>query len=241
MTANTSLSSSWYSFAYQPIVNISTGSIFSHEALIRGRDNESASSILEQVVPAERHQFDEHSRMVAIALAARKGLSTHLNLNFLPLSVHCSPTAISSILSTAKQCNIRPDQLIIEIIEREIISDFDAFYGAINPHRGSGLVFAIDDFGSGYAGLNLLADFQPEYIKLDMHLVRDIYRKGPRQAIVQGILHTCVDLGIEIIAEGVESIDEFNWLKKAGITLFQGIFFAKPSFEELQTVVNLPT
>ncbi|MHC4216779.1 MAG: diguanylate phosphodiesterase, partial [Planctomycetota bacterium] len=193
------LSNRCYTFAYQPIIDITSGEIISHEALIRGLDNESAEHVLRQVRPSEMHMFDEESRTVAIELAAHIGLSTHLNLNFLPASMESSPTAISSVLAAAERCNIRPEQIVIEILEREIITNFDSFNTMVNEHRSSGLIFAIDDFGAGYAGLNLLADFQPDLIKLDMHLVRYIERKGPRQAIVRGILRTCVDLGIEII------------------------------------------
>lgn len=110
----------------------------------------------------------------------------------------------------------------------------------VNEHRNAGIIFAIDDFGSGYAGLNLLADFQPDIIKLDMHLIRHINSKGPRQAIVCGIIKTCTDLGIDIIAEGVETRNEYEWLRNAGIKYFQGILFAKPGFEKLTREFNLP-
>jgi EAL domain-containing protein (putative c-di-GMP-specific phosphodiesterase class I) len=168
------------------------------------------------------------------------GLSTHLNLNFLPLSLESSQRAITSILATAAQHHIQPDQLVLEILEKELIGDFERFREAVNRHRGTGLTFAIDDFGAGYAGLNLLADFQPEFIKLDMHLVRDIDSNGPRQAIVRGILRTSLDLGIDVIAEGVESTDEYEWLRSEGIELFQGWLFARPGFEQLPQSFQLP-
>ena len=103
-----------------------------------------------------------------------------------------------------------------------------------------GQVIAIDDFGAGYAGLNLLAEFQPHLIKLDMHLVRDIHAKGPRQAIVRGLLSTCRDLGIDVIAEGIETEEEFFWLRQEGIDLFQGYLLAKPAFEQLAAEFHLP-
>ena len=99
---------------------------------------------------------------------------------------------------------------------------------------------AIDDFGAGYAGLNLLSEFQPEFIKLDMHLVRGIESNGPRQAIVRGIVRTCADLGIDIIAEGVETVNEFQWLYQEGIKFYQGRLFADPAFEQLPQTFSLP-
>jgi len=230
----------WYTFAYQPIIQGSTGQIFSYEALIRGRGRESAEAVLQQVKPEDLHGFDEESRNTAMELAAHLGLAGRLNLNFLPLSIESSGTAISSLLETAGRCRFRPEQIILEILEREIISDIEHFKARINQYRGLGICMAIDDFGAGYAGLNLLAEFQPEFIKLDMQLVRGVDRKGPRQAIVSGILRTCYDLGIDIIAEGVETREEFQWLRNQGIDLFQGWLFAKPAFEALPGTFHLP-
>jgi EAL domain-containing protein (putative c-di-GMP-specific phosphodiesterase class I) len=230
----------WYSFAFQPIIHAPSEAIFSYEALVRGKNQEPAGEILKQVHPDEMHRFDEQSRVQAIELAAHLGLQAHLNLNFLPLSAATSATAISSILETAGRCRIHPDQIILELLEREIIHDLTGFTAIVNAYRGSGLVFAIDDFGSGYSGLNLLAEFQPALIKLDMHLVRGIECKGPRQAIVRGIHRTCQDLGIDLIAEGVETAPEYRWLLHEGIEYFQGHLFAGPAFEQLPTSFDLP-
>jgi len=231
---------SWYTFAYQPIVDINAGAIFSYEALIRGLENESAGHVLGRVDPVEMHMFDEHSRLIAIELAASRGLPAHLNLNFLPGSLESSSTAISSVLDTAKRCSIRPEQIILEILEREIIRDFERFNAEVDRHRSAGMLFAIDDFGAGNAGLSLLADFQPDIVKLDMHLVRGIHSSGPRQAIVRGIVRTCMDLGIDIIAEGVEVTEEYEWFRNEGIRLFQGMLFARPEFEHLPETFNMP-
>ena len=90
---------------------------------------------------------------------------------------------------------------------------------------------AIDDFGAGYAGLNLLADFQPDLIKLDMALIRDIDKHKGRQAITRGIMQVCSDLSIRVIAEGVESREEVMVLRDLGVALFQGYYFARPAFQ----------
>jgi EAL domain-containing protein (putative c-di-GMP-specific phosphodiesterase class I) len=90
---------------------------------------------------------------------------------------------------------------------------------------------AIDDFGAGFSGLNLLAEFQPDMIKLDMNLLRHIESRSPRQSIVRAIITVCNDLGIDVVAEGVETADEFSWLENEGVRLFQGYLFARPEFE----------
>ena len=96
---------------------------------------------------------------------------------------------------------------------------------------------ALSVAGPGYAGLNLLAEFQPDIIKLDMALVRGIDADPVRQAIVRGILGVCAALRIEVIAEGVQTHEEFALLDGMGIRLFQGYLFARPGFESLPEVV----
>ncbi len=95
---------------------------------------------------------------------------------------------------------------------------------------------ALDDFGSGFNGLGLLADFLPDTIKIDMHLVRGIDMSPTRQAIVRGILGIARELDISVTAEGVETEAELTILMAAGITRFQGYFFAKPAIGQLPAV-----
>jgi EAL domain-containing protein (putative c-di-GMP-specific phosphodiesterase class I) len=117
-----------------------------------------------------------------------------------------------------------------------VIGDQVRFADIINQYRGLGVGVAIDDFGAGYAGLSLLANFQPDQIKLDMDLIRGIDRHGPRQAIVRALIQACSDLGIEVISEGVETVAEYEWLAGAGVQLFQGYLFAKPGFESFPSI-----
>lgn len=222
-----------YSFAFQPIVNVVSGAIVSFEALVRGEQNETALSIFKQISPADMHEFDNLLRLSAIPLAAKLGIQCHLNLNLLPGSLAESDAAILSTLAAAKAHGMHAEFITLEITEQEIIHDFKRFIDAIDVARNCGMGFSIDDFGAGYAGLNMLAEFQPDTVKLDMSLVRDIETHGPRQAIVRGIARTCLDLGIDIIAEGVETTSEYWWFREEGIELFQGFLFAKPGFEHL--------
>jgi EAL domain-containing protein (putative c-di-GMP-specific phosphodiesterase class I) len=106
----------------------------------------------------------------------------------------------------------------------------------IAEYKRIGFLTAIDDFGSGYAGLNLLANFQPDMIKIDMDIIRNIDTSPARQAIVAAIGHIARTLDITIIAEGIENRAEFEMLRAAGIELFQGFYFAKPGIETLPKV-----
>jgi EAL domain-containing protein (putative c-di-GMP-specific phosphodiesterase class I) len=95
---------------------------------------------------------------------------------------------------------------------------------------------AIDDFGAGYAGLDLLSEYQPDLIKLDMGLVRDIDQSKPKQAIVRGVLAMCGELGISVLAEGIETAAERDFLREQGVRLMQGYLFAKPAFRSTATI-----
>jgi len=225
-----------FSYAFQPIVDTAAREVFSYEALIRGPGNEPAYRVLEQVPEDLKHQFDQDSRIEAIKLAARIGLNCHLNLNFLPRSLELCADSIGNTLRAATDNHLSIERIILEVTEGEVIDDHAHFAALLNEYRGMGIKLAIDDFGAGYSGLNLLAAFQPDQVKIDMNLVRGIEKHGPRQAIVRGITQVCEDLGIDIIAEGVETLAEYRWFEDQGIQFFQGYLFAKPSFESFPSV-----
>jgi EAL domain-containing protein (putative c-di-GMP-specific phosphodiesterase class I) len=218
-----------FTFAFQPIVNTNTHEVLSYEALIRGPANEPAHQVLQQVSADRLFAFDQRVRAEAIELAMRLQLNCHLNINFLPRSVDSLPQSILTTLEAAGRANLPIERLVLELVEGEIIHDHSRFTGLINKYRALGLKVAIDDFGAGYSGLNLLADFQPDQVKLDMKLIRGIEHNGPRQSIVRAIDGICLELGIDEIAEGVETEEEYAWLTSQGIHLFQGYLFAKPA------------
>ncbi len=112
--------------------------------------------------------------------------------------------------------------------ETEVITCFDQFRKVLKALRVAGMKLAIDDFGAGYSGLSLLTRFQPDKIKVDAELVRDIHISGTKQAIVASVVRCCEDLGITVVAEGVETLEEWCWLQSVGIRLFQGFLFSRP-------------
>jgi EAL domain-containing protein (putative c-di-GMP-specific phosphodiesterase class I) len=99
-----------------------------------------------------------------------------------------------------------------------------------------GFITAVDDFGAGNSGLGLLADFQTNIIKLDMGLIRDIHKDTNRQIIIRNVLAMLRELNITALAEGIEVIEEMEWLRDSGVELMQGYLFAKPAFEQLPEV-----
>jgi EAL domain-containing protein (putative c-di-GMP-specific phosphodiesterase class I) len=171
--------------------------------------------------------------MAAVKLAAALGLKDGISLNVMPGCIESMPDSLDLLLECATRSGLSPGQLVLEITEGEAVQRPKEFSQLLDRYRAQGVRMAIDDFGAGYSGLNLLAYFQPDLIKLDMSLVRDIDRAGPRQAIARAVLQVCDDLGIEVIAEGVETIGEYSWFRRVGVRLFQGYLLARPAFEAL--------
>lgn len=222
-----------YSYAFQPIVDMARQKVKSYEALVRGPRGESAWSVLQQFEGDDLLQFDLDGRLRALHLAAGLGIQSQINLNMLSDAIDLDPTVLEQTVTAAAELGIDAKQLVLEVSETEAIKNPERFLEQIDPLRSAGVNFSLDDFGAGYSNLNLLAEFQPDAIKLDLTLVRDIHRKGARQAIVRGVLCTCEDLGIDVVAEGVEDVEEFDWLVDEGVQLFQGYLFARPGFEQL--------
>ena len=225
-----------FTMAFQPIVDLRTRTVFAYEALIRGVDGTDAETMLAQVNEGNRYVFDQSCRVKAVELAARLAIPCYVSINFLPNAVYQAATCIRATLEAARRFNFPTERLILEISEHEELVDKEHLKSIIREYQRQGFKTAIDDFGAGYSGLNLLAEFQPDIIKLDMALVREIDHDPVRQAIVQGTLGVCRALAIEVIAEGVETAAELALLQSMGIQLFQGFLFARPGFEQLPAV-----
>lgn len=227
------------SMAFQPIVNLRTREIFAHEALVRGPGGESAGSVLSRVHAENLYSFDQSCRVKALEWAARLQLPGKVSINFMPNAVYKPETCIRATLAAAAQYNFPLQRIIFEVTEQEQVLNMEHLTGILRAYRKQGFMTAIDDFGAGYAGLNLLADFQPDLIKLDMQLIRNIDQDSVRQILVEATLQMCRKLKIQVIGEGVETPGELYALRDMGIELFQGYLLAKPGFEALPEV-NFP-
>lgn len=225
-----------FTMAFQPIINCKTNQIYGYEALVRGLNNESAFSIIPKVNDDNRYLFDQLCRVKAIALASKLKLETMLSINFLPNAIYKPERCIRTTLNAAKKYNFPIEKIMFEFTEVEKIEDSNFVKSIVEYYNKSGFKTAIDDFGSGYAGLGLLADFQTNIVKIDMGLIRNINADQTRQSIVKNCLNIFRDLNITPLAEGIETKEEFICLRDFGIELMQGYLFAKPGFESLPKV-----
>ncbi|PPD33775.1 MAG: diguanylate phosphodiesterase [Methylomonas sp.] len=225
-----------FTMAFQPIVDVVNKSIFGYEALVRGINNESAYSVLSQVNDSNRYRFDQSIRVKALDLAKKLDLQGILSINFLPNAVYRPEACIRATLDAAEELNFPTERIMFEVNEGERVTDGDHLRNIFQEYKRHNFITAIDDFGAGYAGLNLLADLHPHIIKLDMALTRNIHTDRVRRSLVFAILAACKELSIEVIAEGVECIEECLVLAERGVALFQGYYFAKPGFECLPLI-----
>lgn len=225
-----------FDYAFQPIVDLRTRSIFAHEALVRGVNGESAYSVLQKVNDDNRYAFDQACRVKAVSSAAKLRMTSALSINFLPNAVYQPEACIQSTFKAAREHNFPLDKIIFEVTEGEQVIDRAHLLNIFEKYRSFGFSTAIDDFGAGYAGLNLLSEFQPSILKLDMDLIRDIDKTPVKQAIVKGTLLTSQLIGILVIAEGVETKAEKDYLAGLGIYLMQGYYFCKPVFRGLGSI-----
>lgn len=227
-----------FEYAFQPIVDCASRSIYAHEALVRGPHGEPAASVLSQITPANVYRFDQACRVKAVAGAAKLGMRELLSINFLANAVFRPEVCIRSTLAAARKHHFPIEQIIFEVTEGERVHDRAHLMNIFREYRRLGFQTAIDDFGAGYAGLHLLADYQPDLIKIDMDLVRAIDTSIARQAIVRAITAMCGDLGIRVLAEGIETRAERDFLSDAGIHLMQGFWFSKPVFKGLGQIAE---
>ena len=223
-------------FAYQPIVDLSTRTIYAHEALVRGPNGESAYSVLSQITDENRYRFDQACRVEAIRGAAALGMKELLSINFLPNAVYQPAACIRTTFEAARIYKFPIEQIIFEVTEGEKVMDRPHLVNIFREYSRFGFHTAIDDFGAGYAGLNLLSEYQPDIIKIDMDLVRNICSSKPKQAIVNGIVSICAGLDIRVLAEGVETATERDFLRGAGIDLMQGYLFCKPALQSIGVI-----
>lgn len=222
--------------AFQPIVDVDTGLAWAYEALVRGTDGQSAGEVLGAVTNDNRYAFDQQCRIAAITQAVAAGIvetGARLSINFLPNAVYSPQACIQLTLKTAAAVGFPTNRLIFEFTENEEMTDTAHVANIIETYRRMGFATALDDFGAGHAGLTLLAQLQTDIIKLDMELVRGIDTSLPRRMIVESLVAMFNRMNITVIAEGIETIGEYEVLRTMGVRYMQGYLLARPGFRML--------
>lgn len=222
---------------FQPIVHTDEPDrIFGYECLLRGRDRDdsivSPGRMFEAARPADLlFQLDRDARISAIRSAHSRIPESSIFINFMPTSIYDPVYCLRTTVQAAEEAGIAPERVVFEVVESEEIEDRDSLLDIVDYYRESGFRVALDDLGAGYGSLSLLTALRPDVVKLDLELVRDVHREPYKSAITSALLELARDLGVTTVAEGVESEDEWRWLRDAGADLVSGYYFARPEKE----------
>ena len=209
---------------YHPIVIASTKEIFGYEALARGKMRTLRSPEVMFDVAAEADLIWELSRLCRAR--AIEGMNTRLGPGEL-LFINVDPHDFTDPAFTEQEV-ADPTRVVIEITERTAIKDYPKFRDRLKAFRDMGYRFAVDDAGSGYAGLGSIANLEPDFIKLDISLISAIDTNFIKQNLVQTMVRFAEDHGAQVIAEGVERAEEFKTVQELGVHLVQGFYLHRP-------------
>jgi EAL domain-containing protein (putative c-di-GMP-specific phosphodiesterase class I) len=218
------LDSLW--IAYQPIVSWSRREVFGFEALLRSRESAlpHPGAILDAAERLER--LPELGRAIRARAAAPAGGIPKSAVLFVNLHTH--DLLDDQLFDRERPLARMADQVVLEITERASLHHIRDVQMRISRLREMGFRIAVDDLGAGYAGLTSFAHLEPEVVKLDMSLVRNVHAQPTKQTLVRTMIAMCHELGMQVVAEGIETPEERDAIVEAGCDLMQGYLFARP-------------
>jgi EAL domain-containing protein (putative c-di-GMP-specific phosphodiesterase class I) len=217
------LQSLW--MAYQPIVR-ADGSAFGHEAFLRS-DEVMLPHPGAVLKAAERlRRIPDVGRAVRDRVAAEVRASADDSLIF--VNLHSEDLLDPLLYLPSAPLSRLASRVVLELTDRAPVDDVKDVEVRVRRLRELGYRIAIDDVGAGQAGLATLSQLEPEFVKLDISLIRDVHRDSTKQTIVSSLIQLCHGLGKAIIAEGVEREEERAVLVEAGCDFLQGFLFGRP-------------
>lgn len=220
---------------FQPVIEASTGKVWGFECLMRGRGRDGVLIGAPQLLDWAKSEnllfmLDRVCREVHLENAGKFPSEETLRflINFLPTAIYQPEFCLQTSLAAMRRSGLAPEQIIFEVVETEKIADTDHLLKILDFYRRSGFGVALDDMGSGYSGINMLADLQPDLIKIDRAIVSRSVESKTHQNICASLVRMGKDNNQLVLAEGVETIEEVNLMNRLGVDLFQGFYFGKP-------------
>jgi len=220
---------------FQPIFQNDCESPWGYECLMRGVADDGSWLMPKQLLEwaaQERLIFmldricrETHIRNAAALLPD----DVAILINFLPTAIYEPSFCLKTTIAAAKSVGIEPNRVIFEVVETEKVGDSDHLAKILDEYRKSGFRVALDDVGSGFAGLMLLADLNPDLIKMDRELVQGAANSEMHRIIVRALVQIARESGCLILAEGVETEAELTLMKSFGVDLFQGFLLGRPA------------
>jgi EAL domain-containing protein (putative c-di-GMP-specific phosphodiesterase class I) len=213
--------------AWQPIIAWRERKVIGYEALLRTDEATLARPPHFLDAAARLGRTHDLGRLVRAHTAADGNAPAGVRLF---VNVQAADLADDDLILPTAPLSTLAGQTTIEITERASLHDAGDLRGRFDAMRALGFRLAVDDLGAGYAGLSSLALINPEVVKLDMSIVRGVNASPAKQEVIRSITRLCADLQMELIVEGVETIEERDTLAGLGCDLMQGYLFARPSF-----------
>lgn len=220
---------------FQPIVPAgSPDQVYAQECLLRGVAEDGSTippfSIFEAAGECGvTFQTDLAARRTAIREASANGVKSNLFVNFTPTSIYDPVFCLSQTVETVDEVGIPRENVTFEITESEDVGDTGHLQNILRYYREQGFRVALDDLGSGYSSLNLVHRLRPDFVKLDLDLIRDVDTDPYKAMIARKLLELARDLGIQTIAEGVETPGELSWIQNEGADFVQGFLISRPT------------
>lgn len=221
---------------FQPIIAVADHSIYAYECLARGVLADGSYMHPARMFDTANKtgmlfNLDRQCREAAIKTAAVKNINKNIFVNFMPSSIYNPEFCLRDTVHWANQLEFDPASIVFEVVETEKVDSIDHLVHILSYYKEKGFRTALDDVGSGFSSLNLFAHLQPDIIKLDMELVRDVHRSEVKQSVARALLAMSRDAGCKILAEGIESQEEYAWFKALGVDYAQGYYFGRPCAE----------
>ena len=224
---------------FQPIVHACQPfRVFGYECLLRGRDRDGKLIPAPKLFGAARDTglmvaLDDAARLTAIdTFAERQGHGdTRVFININPRSIKDPERCLDSTIRAALRSGIPMDRFVFEVVESDEILDVPGLMRVLDFCRDIGCQVALDDLGAGYSSLKLLSEIKPDFVKLEMDLIRNVERDVFKSRVASKIIELARELSVPTIVEGVETVDQWDWAVQHGAEYVQGFFFAKPAAE----------
>ncbi|MGH7297948.1 MAG: EAL domain-containing protein [Polyangiaceae bacterium] len=209
---------------FQPIVEIASGRAFAFEALVRCKDPDYPSPPQLFDAAVKEDACGRLGRLIReVAFATCGDVTLFVNLHPQELSSHW-------LVQPDDPIGFHSKPVYVEITETSTLTHFDLCMGVLKElGRRVGARLVIDDFGAGYSNLERVVDLEPSIVKLDLALTRDIQRHKSKQTVVRHMVNMCRELGAGVVAEGVETVEEFHCIRDLGVELAQGYLLARPA------------
>jgi len=226
---------------YQPLVHTHTGAIVGYEALSRGPQGsqcEMPDALFDTAHKCNMlWEVDFLCRSLAIERASDFGIKCSLFLNVDPRVLHDPKFRVGATADVLRRSSLSPNQIVFEVTEKEAIANYAMLCTVLGHYRHQGYRVAVDDIGTGYAGLRAITEIRPHFLKLDMSIIRDIASDVLKQEVVRCMQTLATVTGMTLVAEGVETKSEFVTLVNLGVLYVQGYLLGRPT-EQLETIIS---